>query len=427
MSKVAEKQQKLSAETKARAAAYVDSAYPAEEKAERKKNLAFLDQIGLPHRHIEGWRYTPLRWLENLDLSEQSITAAEAPVDIESLLVQLKADCRIDFTNGQRSVDENAIPTGIALKKYTLEQPDHQFIDGFDVLNAALATDGLNIHVAANQTSKTLLCVYGQPGEQRAYSGYRNSISVDDGSELLLIDVYLGDAALNDIGLDIELGKNAKLKRVRLQLLPDNLRQVERVLVKQAANSDFQQCSFDLGSLLCRAETAVKLQESGATCTLNGLFFPIGDSYQDQHTCIEHLAENCVSREHYRGIANGKGRGVFNGRVLVERGAQKTDSAQEIHTLLLSNQAEINAKPELEIYADDVKCAHGATAGQLDEAAAFYLASRGIDRETAHRLLLWSFLQPVMAILPQETIVTALTEMLQNFLPSLLSSDSGDQ
>lgn len=370
--------------------------------AEQSARLNFLEQLNeldLPNRKQERWRYAPLRWLESFEFNQPTTHSQDAPVNI-------------DFAE----IAELRTAEVIACPVSDLANTD----DAFSVINAALAQQSLQLTHNSADSQSGLLHEIGNGQQTQSYSARRNHIHLMPDSELLLVDVYRGEAAWNDVETSIDLDNNARLTRIRLQLLPSDQRLIERVQVNQAANSQYRQYSFDLGGLMSQADTKVVLAEPGAECHLNGLFFPLGKAHQDQHTTIEHRAENCVSREHYRGLANDQGRGVFNGRVLVDRGAQKTDSAQEIHTLLLSDKAEINAKPELEIYADDVRCAHGATAGQIDEAAAFYLASRGIDRETAHRLLLWSFLQPVLTGLP-ELVQAPIQQALQDFLPKVLA------
>ena len=154
--------------------------------------------------------------------------------------------------------------------------------------------------------------------------------------------------------------------------------------------------TLSLGGTLSRLDLAVRLAGSGASCELNGVFLADGTQHTDTHSCIQHVVPKTQSSQDYRGLADGKGRGVFNGKVVVHKDAQKTDAKQSSRNLLLSNTAEIDTRPELEIYADDVKCSHGATTGQLDPTALFYLRSRGIAEDEARGLLALAFVETVL-------------------------------
>jgi len=170
--------------------------------------------------------------------------------------------------------------------------------------------------------------------------------------------------------------------------------------VEQAADSSYISHNFQAGAAWSRLDLAVSLSAAGAEAELNGFYAVNGRQHLDNHTRVDHLAPHTTSRELYRGILDGQGRAVFNGKVVVAPHAVKTDAAQANHNLLLSRGVEIDTKPELEIYADDVKCSHGATVGQLDEQQLFYLRSRGIDAEAARGLLVGAFAERLMALLP---------------------------
>jgi len=174
-------------------------------------------------------------------------------------------------------------------------------------------------------------------------------------------------------------------------------RHVARIEVKQLRDSSYQLHSVELGGALTRVDVVINLAETGASTALNGLFVLNGRQHVDHHTRIDHEAPHCVSRENYRTVLDGRSHGVFNGKVVAHKGAVKTDSAQSNGNLLLSRQAEIDTKPELEIYNDDVKCAHGATVGQLDDKQLFYLRSRGLSEEEAQELLTFAFADEVLA------------------------------
>jgi Fe-S cluster assembly protein SufD len=187
--------------------------------------------------------------------------------------------------------------------------------------------------------------------------------------------------------------------------------------VRQHRDSRFVSHNIQLGGRLARHDINAELAEPGAEVTLNGLFVVGGRQHMDTHTRIHHAAPHTNSLEGYRGVADGHGRGVFKGRVLVDRDAQKIDAQQSSANLLLSEHAEIDTKPELEIYADDVKCSHGATVGQLDKESLFYLRSRAIDAETARGLLVFAFADEVVERLDLAPIRERLEQRLVGRLP----------
>jgi len=200
-----------------------------------------------------------------------------------------------------------------------------------------------------------------------------------------------GSDALATHTFEIELGTNAQLTLHRLQHESAGTTLLTRIDVSLGRDARFNALCLDAGSGFVRHDFNISLDAPGTQAELHGLFAPRSNSHIDNHTRIVHAAPHGRSREHFRGIVGERTKAVFSGKVVVQPGAQKTDSEQRIANLLLSKRAEINAKPDLEIYADDVKCAHGATVGQLDDTALAYLRSRGIDAATAKSLLLRAF------------------------------------
>jgi Fe-S cluster assembly protein SufD len=192
---------------------------------------------------------------------------------------------------------------------------------------------------------------------------------------------------------------------------------VSTLQVHQHASSRFTSHSVSLGAALSRHDINIDLAGPGAECSLDGLYMASGRQHVDYHTLIEHKVPHCTSREDYKGVLGGRGRGVFNGRVIVHEGAQKTDASQSNKNLLLSADAEIDTKPQLEIYADDVKCAHGATVGQLDERMVFYLRSRGLDHAQARALLTYGFACDVVDRMGIEPLHRIVADALLDELP----------
>jgi Fe-S cluster assembly protein SufD len=187
---------------------------------------------------------------------------------------------------------------------------------------------------------------------------------------------------------------------------------VGTVQVRQARDSTLHSFSFAVGGSLARTNIYTSLDGDGATCTLNGLYLADGTQHIDNQTVIEHIAPNCPSHEIYKGVLDGRSHGVFNGKVYVHPEAQKTDGKQSNNNLLLSPTARVDTKPQLEIFADDVKCTHGATVGRLDEMAMFYLNSRGLGRETARTLLTYAFAADVLETIALEPVRQELEKMV---------------
>jgi Fe-S cluster assembly protein SufD len=214
------------------------------------------------------------------------------------------------------------------------------------------------------------------------------------GSEATLVETYVGAgpaASLTCAVTEIVVEENAALRRYKLQDEAESAFHVSALAARLARNGRFHDLSFSLGALLSRHDLTVTLDAEGGETSLDGLFFADGDRHTDTHTVIDHARPHGTSRQTYKGIVDGRGRGVFTGRVIVRKDAQKTDAAQTNQNLLLSKESLVHGAPQLEILADDVKCRHGATTGQLDEAAVFYLRSRGLSEGAARGLLSAAF------------------------------------
>ena len=220
--------------------------------------------------------------------------------------------------------------------------------------------------------------------------------------------------------LDVNLADGARLSALRLQDRHKEHTSVYRLDARLAKDASLHHSNFDFGGALTRNDIVTEINGAGASVTLDGLYLASGEQHIDNHTSITHGTGPTVSREEYRGILTGNSRCVFNGRVVVAEGADGTDSAQSNHNLLLSARAEIDPKPELEIYADDVKCAHGATVGQLDEAAIFYLRSRGLDPEDARQLLTRAFAAGTLSNIAVDETREFLTTALERRLEALV-------
>ena len=200
--------------------------------------------------------------------------------------------------------------------------------------------------------------------------------------------------------------------------------QTARLNVALAQDSSLHHSGIDLGSRMARNDLQVDLVGKGASATFDGLYIAGNGQHLDNHTRVDHRIGPAVSRQEYRGVLGGRSRAVWNGKAIVHKGADGTDAEQANHNLLLSDQAEIDAKPELEIYADEVKCAHGTTVGQLDEAALFYLRSRGIDRERAQRILTRAFAASIVAKSPITALHDWIGDKVERRLQQMAAGDA---
>jgi Fe-S cluster assembly protein SufD len=366
----------------------------------QKNALADFVRLGFPTRHDEDWKYTPVEpFLQQAFVNNvQGKIKRFEPVPIEDSII---------ITNG---IIEEGV--GADLHKGVIIQPLAQaFIDhadkikpylnhilqhehGFQALNTAMLQQGLFIYLPKDVSlSRPLLLNHWQDKAEQA-SYLRHLVILEQGSSASIIEDYHGDADtcyFTNTITEVYLAAEATLQHCKIQRESKLAYHIGHLAVKQAANSRFESHSFSRGGRLVRSDIAISLDEPLAQCLMNGIYQPSDQQHMDHHTVVRHVAPDCSSEQDYKGILNGHARAVFNGRVVVVKNAQHTEAKQQNKNLLLSANTEVNTKPQLEIFADDVVCTHGATVGQLDEDALFYLATRGINREEASRYLVQAF------------------------------------
>jgi Fe-S cluster assembly protein SufD len=409
--------------------------------AELRANHArrFL-QSGVPGPKQENWKYTPLRLLDALDYGQTPTgVSALAPEDLPELGLDDLAGWRLVLVNGR--VSENlsfldGLPEGVSLRPLNaqtelpdwasnalaapFEAPD----ESLSALNGALTTGGWVLEVSPGVVlEQPLQLVHlGLPADGAVIGHSRMLIRLGDNARGRLVERYLGPPATANVDNDvvqIQLEEAAELEHVRIQEASPDSFLVTRILVDQQQDSSFRYCGVDLGGRLVRHDLVVRLTASGATCQLNGVYVLDGQSHVDNHIRIDHLATDTTSEELFKGVLDGKSRAVFNGKVVVHPGANGTDATQTNSNLLLSRQAEVDTKPELEIYADDVSCSHGATVGELDAAQLFYLRSRGIPEHQARLMLTDAFCREVVDRLGDEALQSMVSERIGQRLPQL--------
>jgi Fe-S cluster assembly protein SufD len=279
----------------------------------------------------------------------------------------------------------------------------------FTALNTAYMVDGAVVHVAKEVAVERPihLLFISDAMAARGVMYPRNLIVLDRNAKATVLETYAstGDAHyFTNAVTEVAIADGATLNHVKLQRESQRAFHVGTTDVRQARDSHYVSFAFGVGGSLSRSNVYTVLGGEGSGATLNGLYMLDGDQHMDHQTRIEHAEPNCYSREVYKGVLDGTSHGVFNGKVYVRPAAQKTDGKQTNNTLLLSERAQVDTKPQLEIFADDVKCTHGATIGRLDETALFYMKSRGVNREFARRLLTYAFAADVIETIEVEAV-----------------------
>jgi len=401
----------------------------------REAAFARFSELGFPGPREESWKYTSLRRLEarrfayaDRDPARQaapSLPAALAPARLVLINGFLRADLSETDTL-PAGIRISATPTDPDSDGRLLRVPSGGGTERFAALNAALCPEPLLIQVAANVASDAPLhIVMATVGDSPLMSHPRLALRLASGSSLRVILHHVGnDDAEHFINpfIDVEVAESARLDLYRLQDTGARSFHIERCDATVATDGRFMLRDAQLGGSLARLDVNVALQGSGAETEITGLFLADGSRHFDTHLQVDHRAVNAHSLQDYRGIAANRGRAVFNSKVIVHPGAQKSVARQSSRNLLLTPGAEIDTKPELEIHADDVQCSHGATTGQLDPAAMFYLRSRGLSIAEARSALTRAFTGAVMSRMDHAGLAALVRDRLNARLVNLLES-----
>ncbi len=288
---------------------------------------------------------------------------------------------------------------------------------GFTALNTAMAADGAFIHVPANKTlDKPLFLLFVADSRQKApLIQPRNIIITEENAEIRVVEMFvsMGDQpSLTNTVTEVTAAPNTRIDYTKLQMEADNNYHVSTTQFVQYKASSVTTHVLSLNGGFIRNNLNFLLQDKNCDTLLNGLYMPGGQQFMDNHTVVDHAAPECISNQLYKGILNDASTAVFNGKVFVRKDAQKTNAYQRNMNILLSDEATINTKPQLEIFADDVRCTHGATSGQMDEEAVFYLRSRGIGQENAKALLMNAFANEIIEPLKIEGIKEPLKKLI---------------
>lgn len=398
-----------------------------------------FEGIELPDRKQEAWRYTDLtRLYQQIFRIPDEPFDALIESDIEDWVYPVGDSYRVVLVNGRFNPQLSMLPSDPSVTLGAISQSSaedrrhienllantHEFNqDAFDELNLAINSDGLLLHVRANtRVDKPIEVVYlNLSWSANALASTRSLVLLENGAEATLVERFVstGDSLYFFNGLTrIEMKDHARLVHHRMQQESNQAFHLDRVYLNQQASSAYSGLNIATGGCWSRSDTIANLDGEGAECELSGLYTVDAQQYNDMHIDVRHLKPHCRSREHYKGIVNGMGRAVFDGRILVEQDAQKSDAELTNKNLLLAENAEIDTKPQLEIYADDVKCSHGTTVGKIDPDQLYYCRARGISQQQAIKLLCIGFADQVISNIDDPAVYNSVHRQISNVLTS---------
>nr|WP_299242368.1 Fe-S cluster assembly protein SufD [uncultured Halomonas sp.] len=404
--------------------------------ARRQAGAARFEALGFPTRRDEAWKYTDVRRISEGDFALAQ-DADFSPSTAATLVLPLDA-IRLSFVDGVFSAelsDMASLPEGLGVEPLSRAMStNHESVGGslgrlagvefspFTALNTAFADEGAVIRIGSGVVVEKPILVqfFSRANAQPVMSHPRVLIEAGARSQATVIEHYVGEedaANFTNVVSEVLLERGAILSHYILQEASLQDAHIGSLHVDQGRDSRFTSFNINLGGALVRNDLVADLNAENAEANYYGLFFAQGRQHVDNHTLVNHNAPHTFSNENYKGILGDRARGVFNGKVIVKRDSQKIEAHQSNANLLLSDRAEIDTKPELEIYADDVKCSHGATTGQLDEEAVFALRTRGIDEQTARGLLTLAFAGEVMDKVTLDTVAERVERAVAGKLP----------
>jgi len=380
-------------------------------KEMRSGAIARFESLGFPNMKQEAWRFTSVA-----PLAEGSFELAKPPARVPTLddirpFLLFEAGYRLVFVDGffQRSLSTPFLDDVQSLAHVVTHRQDlvrehlgkYAATDDrpFSALNTAFVSDGAFVHVPAKATiAEPIQLLFLASGKQ-VVTHPRNLIVIEREARAAIVETYASlqqDVYWTNAVTEISAGEGARVDFHRVQRESPRAYHVAATQTQQGRDSTVNFHAVAFGGALARHDIGAVLAGPGGTLILNGLYLLAGEQHADHHTTIDHAADHCSSHEYFNGVLDDTSRGVFTGRIIVRPGAQKTDSKQTNNNLLLSGQAHADSQPQLEIYADDVKCTHGSTVGPLDPRALFYLQSRGVGEHEARRLLTYGFAAEIL-------------------------------
>lgn len=399
----------------------------------RNSAMDRFEQLGFPTIHDENWKYTNLA-----PLAKQSFAPAKRSeklaLDVSRFVYPETKTAHLVVVNGFFSEElsdktglENVVAidllTAVSDARYNkiarayLARNAGYHNNGLAALNTAFVQSGLFLLIPKNVKVETPVQVtfLTDPAQADTASFPRLLVVAEEHSSATLIESFVSirdEQYFTDAVAEIVVKEGARLEHYRVQQESDKSFHTSLTSAELGRSSSYDTTSINLGGRLSRHDISVVMDNEGAECWVDGLYLVGADQHTDTHSVIDHQQPHCNSHQLYKGILDGNARAVFNGKIFVREGAQKTDAMQTNKNLLLSPQARVDTKPQLEIYADDVKCAHGAAVGQLDQEELFYLLARGINTELARSLLTYGFAEEVIGKIKVESIRHQLDEIV---------------
>ena len=382
----------------------------------RKEAFTQLEKTGFPTQKWENWRFTNVSNISDGEFMISEISdAPQTTPDIDSY--QMEGVDTVVIYNGHYQKDISSIPNGVNLLSGSeyMERKNGNFNRAnnspFDLLNTAFTDSGMCIVLEKNTLVKSpIRILFISNGDRSIMVNPRVNVDIGESSSLTFIEQHVGDATsfFQNESVFITLGNNAQLDHIRIQSNSEFTQNISNLNVNQVADSQYEFFQLVDGSKLGRSDICVQLDGENAQCNINSLTLSKNNQHIDNNIIVNHNSAQTQSSQFVKSILFDTSTGVFNGRTIVHENAQKITAQQTNKNILLSKKAKMNANPQLEIYADDVKCSHGSTTGQIDEDALFYLQSRGINKQDAMELMVVGFANEVLDKIPHPEIKKAI-------------------
>jgi Fe-S cluster assembly protein SufD len=415
----------------------------------RESAYTSFERLGFPATDQEEWKYTNVAPIVKAKFETAVESGKETPrldtAQLQSFSYQEAERSQLVFVNGLYRPELSsveALSDGVAAMDIADALKEEKYVDvireqlarsadfnenAFTALNTAFLTSGAFLLIPQGaQIESPVHLLFLADGKPTA-SFPRVLIVAERGSTATVIESYASlseDVYFTNAVVEINVGEGARLNHYKVQRESGEAFHIATTQASLGRNSSYNSTAVTLGGQLSRHNINVTLDHEGAECWVDGLYIAGSGQHTDTHSLIDHRQPHCTSHQLYKGILDGKSRAVFNGKVFVREGAQQTDAMQTNRNLLLSTEARVDTKPQLEIFADDVKCAHGATVGQLEDEELFYLASRGLEPDLARNLLTYGFAEEVIEKIKVESIKAQLDEAVLNRLHSNLEPES---
>jgi Fe-S cluster assembly protein SufD len=409
----------------------------------REHALTRFESVGFPTVRDEEWKYTNVASITKPRFTPASVSPGPSSNHLDKFVYDEARDSRLVFVNGifQRE-SSSTLPGGVELidlgavgqgqfeakVREHFERFGENEVNGFIALNTALFSGGLLLRIPAGIAVSAPIDLRfisaSLNGDLRA-SFPRVLILAEPNSSATIIESYgsqNGGAYFTNALVDLVLESGAAIEHLKVQREHDSAFHIATTNVEIGSDAKYDATSINMGAAISRHGIEVKMDHEGAECRVDGLYMIGGAQHTDTHSLIDHRQPHCTSHQLYKGILDGRSRAVFNGKVFVRHGAQQTVAQQTNKNLLLSNEAQVDTKPQLEIFADDVKCAHGAAIGQLEPDEVFYLESRGIRPDLARNLLTYGFAEEVIDKIKIESLKKELDAAVLNRLQTELDA-----